>query len=405
LRYGPHIGYGTFLVIPRPCRPIQFDPATRKRRARHGSQAISTNDDSNRYSYKAAGVDIDAGDALVEAIKPAAAATRRPGVMGGLGGFGGLFDIKAAGFRDPLLVAATDGVGTKLKIAIAAGLHETIGIDLVAMNVNDLVVQGAEPLFFLDYFATSRLDVQAAASVVKGIAEGCRIAGCALIGGETAEMPGLYAGGDYDLAGFCVGAVERDQVLTGAGVAAGDVLLGLTSSGVHSNGYSLVRRIVEGEGFGYADPAPFAPGLSLGEALLTPTRIYVKPILAAIRSGGVKAMAHITGSGIIGNLPRALPEGVTAELDATTWDLPPVIAWLSQIGRLAPSELLNTFNCGLGMIVVVEAASADRLTQLLQDAGETVHRVGQLVPATPGAAQVVVTGDPGTWGSETSWRV
>jgi len=398
-------GVQEFPLIPPPYRPIHFDLATRKRRARHGSEAISTNDDSNRYSYKAAGVDIDAGDALVEAIKPAAAATRRPGVMGGLGGFGGLFDIKAAGFRDPLLVAATDGVGTKLKIAIAAGRHETIGIDLVAMNVNDLVVQGAEPLFFLDYFATSRLDVAAAASVVKGIAEGCRIAGCALIGGETAEMPGLYAGGDYDLAGFCVGAVERDQVLTGAGVAPGDVLLGLTSSGVHSNGYSLVRRIVEGEGFSYADPAPFAPGLTLGEALLTPTRIYVKPLLAAIRSGGIKAMAHITGSGIVGNLPRALPDGVTAELDAATWSLPPVIDWLRQIGRLDPGELLNTFNCGLGMIVVVEAASADRLTSLLQAAGETVHRVGQLVAAAPDAAPVVVTGSAGTWGSETTWRV
>ena len=367
-------------------------------------RTISTDQQSSGYSYKAAGVDIDAGDALVEAIKPAAAATRRPGVMGGLGGFGGLFDLKAAGYRDPLLVAATDGVGTKLKIAIAAGRHETIGIDLVAMNVNDLVVQGAEPLFFLDYFATSRLDVGAASEVVRGIAEGCRIAGCALIGGETAEMPGLYAAGDYDLAGFCVGAVERDRVLTGAGVAPGDVLLGLASSGVHSNGYSLVRRIVEGEGFGYGDPAPFAPERTLGEALLEPTRIYVKPMLAAIAAGGVKAMAHITGSGIVGNLPRVLPDGVAAELDAGAWALGPVFDWLRQIGHLDQAELLNTFNCGLGMIVVVAADRAEALTRLLREQGETVSTVGRVV-ASAGGQQVVVTGAAGTWGAAASWRV
>jgi phosphoribosylformylglycinamidine cyclo-ligase len=343
---------------------------------------------------------------LVEAIKPAAAATRRPGVMGGLGGFGGLFDVKAAGFRDPLLVAATDGVGTKLKIAIAAGRHGTIGIDLVAMNVNDLVVQGAEPLFFLDYFATSKLEVEAASQVVEGIAEGCRIAGCALIGGETAEMPGLYAKGDYDLAGFCVGAVERDQVMTGAGVGPGDVLLGLASSGVHSNGYSLVRRIVEGEGFGYGDAAPFAPGRTLGEALLEPTRIYVRPMLAAIRAGGVKAMAHITGSGIVGNLPRVLPQGVVAKLDAGAWTLNPVFDWLRSIGRLSPGEMLNTFNCGLGMIVVVEAGRAAALADLLRAEGETVSVVGEIVAApAPDAPQVVVEGAAGTWGEPAPWRV
>ncbi len=357
------------------------------------------------YSYRDAGVDTAAGDALVEAIKPASARTARAGVIGGLGGFGALFDLKAAGYRDPLLVSSTDGVGTKLKIAIAAGKHDTIGQDLVAMCVNDLVVQGAEPLFFLDYFASSRLDVGAAATVIKGIAEACAKAGCALIGGETAEMPGLYRDGDYDLAGFVVGAVERDQVLTGADVAPGDLLLGLASSGVHSNGYSLVRRIVEGEGFGYADPAPFAPGQSLGEALLVPTRLYVQGPLAAARAGAVKALAHITGSGIIGNLPRVLPDGVAAALDAGAWSLPPVFAWLAATGRLDPGELANTFNCGLVMIAVVAPERAAAATALLEAAGEQVAVVGRVIGRSAGQPACVVTGPAGLWGADAAWQV
>ncbi|WP_439817973.1 phosphoribosylformylglycinamidine cyclo-ligase [Zavarzinia sp. CC-PAN008] len=356
------------------------------------------------YSYRNAGVDIEAGDALVKAIGPLAAATRRAGVMGGLGGFGALFDLKATGYRDPLLVAATDGVGTKLKLAIETGRHDTVGIDLVAMNVNDLVVQGAEPLFFLDYFASGKLEVGVAAAVIAGIAEGCRQAGCALIGGETAEMPGLYAPGDYDLAGFTVGAVERDALLSGAGVAAGDVLLGIASSGFHSNGFSLVRKIVSGEGFALDAAAPFAPGQSLGEALLTPTRIYVKSCLAAIRAGGVKALAHITGSGIVGNLPRVLPEGVTARLDAAAWTLSPAIAWAAQVARLGPAELASTFNCGLGMIAVVAADRVEAVTAVLRAEGETVTTIGRIESGT-GEAQVVIDGSAGTWGQEAAWRV
>lgn len=357
------------------------------------------------YSYRDAGVDTAAGDALVEAIKPASARTARAGVIGSLGGFGALFDLKAAGYRDPLLVSSTDGVGTKLKIAIAAGKHDTIGQDLVAMCVNDLVVQGAEPLFFLDYFASSKLDVAAAATIIRGIAAACHQAGCALIGGETAEMPGLYRDGDYDLAGFVVGAVERDQLLTGAGVAPGDLLLGLASSGVHSNGYSLVRRIVEGEGFAYAAPAPFAPGRSLGEALLTPTRLYVQGPLAAARAGTVKALAHITGSGIIGNLPRVLPEAVAAELDAGAWTLPPVFAWLAEIGRLGPAELANTFNCGLGMIAVVAPDRIAAATTTLEAAGERVTVVGRIVERTGDGPRCIVGGQAGQWGAARPWRV
>ncbi|HZD25683.1 MAG TPA: phosphoribosylformylglycinamidine cyclo-ligase, partial [Alphaproteobacteria bacterium] len=307
----------------------------------------------NTYTYKTAGVDIDAGGRLVEDIKPLAASTRRPGSDAALGGFAGAFDLKAAGFRDPLLLAATDGVGTKLKVAIAAGRHDTVGIDLVAMCVNDLVIQGAEPLLFLDYYATGRLEVETGRRIVAGIAEGCRQAGCALVGGETAEMPGLYAEGDYDLAGFAVGAVERDQVLSGAGVEPGDLLLGLASSGVHSNGYSLVRRLVEDFGQDYAAPAPFDATRSLGEALLTPTRIYVRACLAAIRGGGVKALSHITGGGFPENLPRVLPEGVVAEIDGASWPMPPVFGWLAGLGSVASEEMARTFNCGIGMIAVV----------------------------------------------------
>ena len=318
---------------------------------------------SQGLTYAAAGVDIAAGNALVERIKPAAAATARPGVMAGLGGFGALFDLKAAGYTDPVLVAATDGVGTKLRIAIDTGMLDGVGVDLVAMCVNDLVCQGAEPLFFLDYFATGRLDVTRAAAVVEGIARGCAEAGCALIGGETAEMPGLYTGEDFDLAGFAVGAMERGTALP-AGVAEGDVLLGLPSSGVHSNGFSLVRRIVEVSGLSWASPAPFG-SLSLGAELLEPTRLFVRPALAAIRAGGVHALAHITGGGLTENLPRVLPEGLGAEIDLTAWEMPPVFSWLAQAGGVAEAEMLRAFNCGIGMVAVVAPDRAEALAALL----------------------------------------
>jgi len=328
----------------------------------------------NGLTYAAAGVDIAAGNELVERIKPAAAATARPGVMEGLGGFGALFDLKAAGFTDPVLVAATDGVGTKLRLAIDTGIYGTVGTDLVAMCVNDLICQGAEPLFFLDYYATGKLDVTAAAQVVNGIAAGCQASGCALIGGETAEMPGMYHSGDFDLAGFAVGAMERGQSLP-AGVAEGDVLLGLASNGVHSNGYSLVRKIVETSGLGWTDAAPFAEG-SLGEALLAPTRLYVLPLRAALKAGGVHALAHITGGGLTENLPRVLPEGLGAAIDLGAWTLPPVFGWLMQAGGLDEAEMLRTFNCGIGMIVVVAPDEAEALSALLAEAGETVSRLG-----------------------------
>ncbi len=318
---------------------------------------------------------IAAGDALVERIKPLARATDRPGTMGGLGGFGALFDLKAAGFTDPVLVSSTDGVGTKLRLAIEAGMHGGVGIDLVAMCVNDLVVQGAEPLFFLDYFATGALDVARAAEVVAGIAEGCKRAGCALVGGETAEMPGMYAGGDYDLAGFAVGAAERDALLP-RGVRPGDIVLGLASSGVHSNGFSLVRRIVEATGAPLGVAAPFAPGTTLAAALLEPTRIYARPLLALHRARMLKAAAHITGGGLPGNLPRALPEGCGAVLRAGSWPIPPVFPWLAQAGRVAETEMLRVFNLGLGMCCIVAPADADAAEVALAAAGERVFRVG-----------------------------
>ena len=340
-------------------------------------------------TYRDAGVDIEAGDALVEAIKPLARATDRPGTLGGLGGFGALFDLKAAGFRDPVLVSSTDGVGTKLKLAIDSGLHDTVGQDLVAMCVNDLVVQGAEPLFFLDYFATGRLDVGQARQVVAGIASGCRLAGCALVGGETAEMPGLYAGGDYDLAGFAVGAAERGSLLPRSDVAPGDVLLGLASAGVHSNGFSLVRRVLAAAGLVLDAPAPFAPGATVAQALLAPTRIYVKPLLAAHRAGLVKAAAHITGGGLPGNLPRVLPAGIVAALDARAWAVPPVFPWLARAGGIAPTEMLRVFNCGVGMVVVVAAERAAEAIALLADQGETPTRIGVLeAGAGPAALRV-----------------
>lgn len=335
-------------------------------------------DNPKPLTYAEAGVDIDAGNALVDRIKPAAAATARPGVMSGLGGFGALFDLKAAGYDDPILVAATDGVGTKLKIAIDTGIYDTIGIDLVAMCVNDLVCQGAEPLFFLDYFATGKLEVAAAARIIEGIAQGCSLSGCALVGGETAEMPGMYAPGDFDLAGFAVGAMNRGAALP-AGVVAGDVLLGLASDGVHSNGYSLVRRVVERTGVAWDAPAPFGEG-SLGAALLAPTRLYVKPALAAIRAGGVHGLAHITGGGLTENLPRVLPEGLGAQIDLGAWRLPPVFRWLGAEGSLAEAEMLKTFNAGIGMVLVVAADRADALTALLAEAGESVYRLGHVTP-------------------------
>ena len=330
----------------------------------------------NGLTYAQAGVDIDAGNALVERIKPAAAATRRPGTMAGLGGFGALFDLKAAGYSDPILVAATDGVGTKLRIAIDTGLYDTIGVDLVAMCVNDLVCQGAEPLFFLDYFATGKLDIDQAARIVEGIARACSATGCALVGGETAEMPGMYHRGDFDLAGFAVGAMERGQDLP-AGVAEGDVLLGLASYGVHSNGYSFVRKVVELSGLGWDAPCPFGSG-TLGQALLTPTRLYVRPALAAIRAGGVHGLAHITGGGLTENPPRVLPEGLACEIDLSAWTLPPVFRWLRDVAGIGQAELLKTFNCGIGMVLVVAEGRAGAIADLLRGVGETVVQMGHV---------------------------
>ena len=341
--------------------------------------------------YKEAGVDIDAGDALVEAIRPLAKSTARAGSDAGLGGFGAFFDLARAGYKDPVLVATTDGVGTKLKLAIETGRHEGIGIDLVAMCVNDLVVQGAEPLFFLDYYASGRLDVETGRRVVAGIAAGCRMAGCALIGGETAEMPGLYREGDYDLAGFAVGAVERGAAITGETVRPGDVVLALASSGVHSNGYSLVRKVVADAGLKLSGPAPFDTSHDLGEALLEPTRIYVKSSLQAARTGKVKAFAHITGGGLIENIPRVLPKGTRAVLDATAWELPPVFRWLAEAGRIPAEEMARTFNCGIGMVAVTGPEDARAIAAVLEGAGERVIVVGR-IEAAAGAPEVRITG-------------
>jgi phosphoribosylformylglycinamidine cyclo-ligase len=331
----------------------------------------------NGLTYADSGVDIDAGNALVERIKPAARATDRPGTMGGLGGFGALFDLKAAGYRDPILVAATDGVGTKLRIAIDTGNVDRIGIDLVAMCVNDLVCQGAEPLFFLDYFATGKLDVDQAARIVGGISEGCRLAGCALVGGETAEMPGMYHGGDFDLAGFAVGAMERGGELP-KDVAEGDVLLGLASDGVHSNGYSFVRKVVEQAGLDWDAASPFGPG-TLGAALLTPTRLYVRPALAAIRAGGVHGLSHITGGGLTENPPRMLPDGLACAIDLSAWTLPPVFRWLATSSGIHEGELLKTFNCGIGLVAAVSADRAAAVADMWRSMGETVVTLGRVV--------------------------
>ena len=338
---------------------------------------------SRNARYKDAGVDIDAGNALVDRIKPHAAATHRAGVMGGLGGFGAIFDLKAAGFDDALLVSTTDGVGTKLKLAIDTQNHRTIGIDLVAMCVNDLIVQGATPLFFLDYYATGKLSVEVATQVVAGIAAGCKLAGCALVGGETAEMPGMYAAEDYDLAGFSVGAVARVNLLPKPTLGEGDVLLGLASSGVHSNGYSLVRNIVTQSGASLAAPAPFATThTTLGDALLEPTRIYVASLLPLLNAGKIKALSHITGGGLTENLPRVLPASLSASIDLSAWKLPPVFDWMQRVGDIPTNEMLRTFNCGLGMILVVAADDAAQVTEQLTASGETVTRIGSLTAST-----------------------
>jgi phosphoribosylformylglycinamidine cyclo-ligase len=352
------------------------------------------------YSYEQAGVSIAAGNALVKAIAPLARATARPGADAELGGFGGFFDPRAAGYNDPLLVAANDGVGTKVKLAIDHDRHDRIGIDLVAMCVNDLIVQGAEPLFFLDYFATGKLVNGVAERVVAGIAEGCRIAGCALIGGETAEMPGMYAEGDYDLAGFCVGAVERGEQLTGDKVQAGDVLLGLASSGVHSNGYSLVRRLAEDKGWKLNRPALFDSDVLLIDALIEPTRIYVKSLLPQVRSGKIHALAHITGGGLLENIPRVLPQGLHAHVDANAWEQPRLMAFLQAQGNIEPGEMARTFNCGVGMILAVAPDDVDALTEALTQAGETVHRVGDIREGTRGCT---VTGSDETWSARGAW--
>ena len=343
-----------------------------------------TAENQTGMTYAEAGVDIDAGNAMVETIKPLVRSTRRPGADAEIGGFGGLFDLKAAGFSDPILVAANDGVGTKVKIAIETGRHDTIGIDLVAMCVNDIVVQGAEPLFFLDYYATAKLVPGVGADIVRGIAAGCRLAGCALIGGETAEMPGLYDGADYDLAGFSVGAAERGRLLPRAGIVPGDVVLGLPSSGIHSNGFSLVRRIVAKTGLPYDAPAPFEPSRSLGDALLEPTRIYVKPLLAALKAcDGIKALAHITGGGFPDNLPRVLPDKVGIMIDLDAIMPAPVFGWLAREGNVAEAEMLRTFNCGIGMVAMVSPESVAAVTRALDAGGASPVRLGRITERGP----------------------
>lgn len=355
---------------------------------------------SESYTYAKAGVSIEAGNALVRAIAPLAKSTRRAGADADLGGFGGFFDLKAAGFNDPLLVAANDGVGTKLKLAIESGRHDGVGIDLVAMCVNDLIVQGAEPLFFLDYYATGKLDNDVATAVVAGIAEGCIQAGCALIGGETAEMPGMYSDGDYDLAGFCVGAVERDQVLTADRISEGDVLLGLASSGIHSNGFSLVRRLAADKGWKLDRPALFDQNVILIDALMAPTRIYVKSLLPLVRTGKIHAMAHITGGGLLENIPRVLPAGLHAHVDADAWEQPRLMAFLQAQGHIEPEEMARTFNCGVGMVIAVAENDIESVTADLEAAGETVHRIGHIAAGEKGCT---VTGSVETWSARSDW--
>jgi phosphoribosylformylglycinamidine cyclo-ligase len=342
----------------------------------------------SQATYKDAGVDIDAGNSLVERIKPVVKSTARTGSDTNIGGFGGLFDLAACGYKDPILVSGTDGVGTKLDIANKVGKHNTVGIDLVAMVVNDLIVQGAEPLFFLDYFATGKLSVDQAADVIGGIANGCKEAGCALIGGETAEMPGMYKDGDYDLAGFSIGAVERYDVLPKPGIKSGDVVLGLASSGVHSNGFSLVRHIVKQNNISYDDTVT-GLGKPLGEALLTPTRIYVRSCLNAIKSGGIKALAHITGGGLTENCPRVLTDDIALEIDLSSWELPTLFKWIQATGNVADSEMLRAFNCGVGMVMIVEADKVEALKASLTQDGETVYTLGQVIDRPAGNEGVV----------------
>ncbi|WP_347091354.1 phosphoribosylformylglycinamidine cyclo-ligase [Sphingomonas parapaucimobilis] len=364
------------------------------------STSPSPSEKGASYTYADAGVSIAAGNALVRAIGPLAKATRRPGADADLGGFGGFFDLKAAGFTDPLLVAANDGVGTKLKLAIEHDRHDGVGIDLVAMCANDLVVQGAEPLFFLDYYATAKLEGDVPERVIASIAEGCRIAGCALIGGETAEMPGMYAPGDYDLAGFCVGAVERDQVLTGATIGDGDVILGLASSGVHSNGFSLVRRLAADKGWKPDRPALFDQDVLLIEALMAPTRIYVRSLLPSIKAGAIKGLAHITGGGLLENIPRVLPKGAHAVVDADGWEQPRLMAFLQAQGGIEPEEMARTFNCGVGMAVIVAADQAEALAETLRAEGETVVTIGRVEAGERGCT---VKGSAGTWSAKADW--
>ncbi len=353
------------------------------------------------YTYADAGVSIDAGNALVKAIGPLVKATMRPGADGEIGGFGGFFDPKAAGYKDPLLVAGNDGVGTKLKLAIDHDRHDTVGIDLVAMCVNDLIVQGAEPLFFLDYFATGKLENGVAERVIAGIAEGCQQAGCALIGGETAEMPGMYSAGDYDLAGFCVGAVERGEQLTGEKVAPGHILIGLASSGVHSNGYSLVRRLAADKGWKLDRPALFDQDRLLIETLIEPTRIYVKSLLPLVRAGEIDALAHITGGGLLENIPRILPDGANAVIDANSWEQPGLMAFLQAQGNIEPSEMARTFNCGVGMVLAVAESKIDRVMEGLSDAGEIAFKIGQIEADSRGCT---VRGSQGTWSAREDWE-
>jgi len=355
---------------------------------------------SGPYTYAQAGVSIAAGNALVRAIAPLARSTRRPGADADLGGFGGMFDLKAAGFVDPLLVAANDGVGTKLKLAIEWDRHEGVGVDLVAMCVNDLIVQGAEPLFFLDYYASGKIDAAVAERVVASIAEGCKTAGCALIGGETAEMPGMYADGDYDLAGFCVGAVERTNVLTGREIAAGDVMLGLASSGVHSNGFSLVRRLATDRGWKLDRPALFDQDRLLIDHLMAPTRIYVASLLPLLRERKIKGLAHITGGGLLENIPRVLPDGVHAVVDADAWAQSRLMAFLQAQGAIEPEEMARTFNCGIGMVVIVSADEAAAVTAALEAANETVFTIGRIEAGTHGCT---VRGSAGTWSAREDW--
>ncbi len=362
---------------------------------------MADNHPPKSYSYESAGVSIAAGNALVKAIGPLAKATARPGADAELGGFGGFFDLKAAGYKDPLLVAANDGVGTKVKLAIDYDRHDRIGIDLVAMCVNDLIVQGAEPLLFLDYFATGKLDNGVAERVVAGIADGCKLAGCALIGGETAEMPGMYAAGDYDLAGFCVGAVERGEQLTGSKIASGDVLLGLASSGVHSNGYSLVRRLAEDKGWRLDRPALFDADRLLIDYLIEPTRIYVKSLLPVIREGKIHALAHITGGGLLENVPRVLPEGLHARIDAGSWEQPRLMSFLQAQGNIEPEEMARTFNCGIGMVLAVAAEDAAAVKADLEAAGETVFVIGAI---EDGARGCTVQGADEVWSARGSWE-